>query len=201
MKLIFTTVFLIYSFLLLAQTDSTKKAWQFHSIIQVNNNGIAPVPAFSLGKPALMTSLFVSKGGFTYSPELNYGLDGKPWAINHWLRYQWTQGKLTYRTGASLSLFFLRETIIKDSKELEITKINQYAALEGGVNYKFSDKNSLGLTYWKSYGFDYGSIKSGDFLMLSAAFTQIPLSKSLFLNLNPNLFYLKNTLRNCEYFA
>jgi hypothetical protein len=193
MKLFFTSVFFIYSFLSSAQTDSTKKVWQFHGTIQVNNNGIAPVPAFSLGKPALMTTLFVSKGQFTYSPELNYGLDGNPWGINHWLRYQLTRGKVTYRTGVSLSLFFQKDTIQKDNHELEITKTSQYTAFEGGLSYKFSDKNSLNLTYWKSFGLDYGTIKSGHFVMLSATFTQIPLTKSLFLNVNPNLFYLNNT--------
>jgi hypothetical protein len=192
MKFLSTLLFLHATFFLLAQADSTKKAWQFHGNIQVNNNGISPVPAFSLGKPALMTSLFLSKGRFTYSPELNYGSDGKPWVANQWFRYQWTQGKLTYRTGINMSLFFLREKIVKDNKPIEIAKLNQYTALEGGLSYKLSDKNSLSMTYWNSYGLDYGSVKSGHFVMLSAAFTQIPMSKSLFLHLRPNLFYLNN---------
>ena len=195
MKHFFTVLFMQISFLLLSQTvDSTKKVWQFHGNIQVNNNGISPVPAFSLGKPALMTSLFLTKGRFTYSPEFNYGSDGKPWVVNQWFRYQWTQGKWAYRTGLNFSLFFLREKVIKDNKEIEIAKLNQYTALEGGLTYKLSDKNSLGLTYWNSYGLDYGSVKSGHFVMLSAVFTQIPLSKSLFLHLRPNLFYINNTV-------
>ena len=108
MKHFFTVLFMQISFLLLSQTvDSTKKVWQFHGNIQVNNNGISPVPAFSLGKPALMTSLFLTKGRFTYSPEFNYGSDGKPWVVNQWFRYQWTQGKWAYRTGLNFSLFFL----------------------------------------------------------------------------------------------
>lgn len=201
MKHFLTLLLVQTSFLLVAQTDSTKEAWQFHGNIQVNNNGISPVPAFSLGKPALMTSLFLSKGGFTYSPEFNYGSDGKPWVANQWFRYQWTRGNLTYRTGLNFSLFFLREKVVKDNKEVEIAKLNQYTALEGGLTYKVSDKNSLSLTYWNSYGLDYGSVKSGHFLMLSAAFTQIPMSKSLFLHLRPNLFYINNTVPFEGFFA
>jgi hypothetical protein len=194
MKVFFTTALLVSSFLVSAQTDSTKKVWQFHGNIQVNNNGISPVPAFSLGKPALMATLFVKKGGFTYSPEFNYGADGKPWVMNQWFRYQWTRGNWAYRAGLNFSLFFGREKVLRDNKTAIIAKLNQYTALEGGLSYKLSDKNSLGLTYWNSYGLDYGSVKSGHFVMLSAAFTQIPLSKSLFLHLRPNLFYLNNKI-------
>lgn len=200
MKIISILTFLHLSFHLLAQTDSTKmvqpeavgKVWQFNGNIQLNNNGISPVPAFSLGKPSLMSSLFVKKGGFTYSPEFNYGADGKPWVVNQWFRYQWTRGNFTYRTGLNFSLFFGREKVLKDNKIIEVVKLNQYTALEGGLVYKLSDKNSLSLTYWNSYGLDYGSVKSGHFLILSANFSHIPLSKSLFLQLRPNVFYLSN---------
>ena len=75
MKFFHTLIFLHVTFYLSAQTDSTAQAWQFHGNIQLNNNGISPVPAFSLGKPSLMSSLFIKKGGFTYSPEFNYGAD------------------------------------------------------------------------------------------------------------------------------
>ena len=141
MKVFITALFLISSFLLSAQTDSTKKVWQFHGNIQVNNNGISPVPAFSLGKPALMATLFIKKGGFTYSPEFNYGADGKPWVVNNWFRYEWRQGNLTYRTGLNFALFFGRETVLRDNKSVVIARLNQYTALEGGLTYKFSDKN------------------------------------------------------------
>ena len=89
-------------------------------------------------------------------------------------------------------MFFGRATVLKDNQQIVTAPLNQYTALEGGLNYKLSEKNSLGLTYWNSYGLDYGSVKSGNFIILSAAFTKIPLSKSLFLHLRPNLFYINN---------
>jgi hypothetical protein len=42
-----------------------------------------------------MNTLFIRKGGFTFSPEFNYGSDGKPWTVNQWFRYQWHKGKFT----------------------------------------------------------------------------------------------------------
>lgn len=176
-------VFLLYSYFI---ADSTKKTWQFHGLIQVNNNGISPVPAFSLGKPALMTSFFVQKGGFTFSPEFNYGLDGKPWVVNQWLRFQKQHGRFLLRTGANMSLFFGRV----DSE----IKLNQYLALEGFVSYRMSDRSSLNLLYWNSHGLDPMAVKSGHFLSLSANISKIPVTKTLLLELRPNLFYLQNTI-------
>jgi hypothetical protein len=192
MKSLFTVLFLNVSFLLFSQTDSTKQAWHVNGFIMVTNNGISPVPAFSLGKPALMTTLYVKKGGFTFSPEFNYGSDGKPWTVNQWFRYQWTKGKIIYRTGINHSLFFGRETLLKGNTNVLFAKLNQYIAIESGLTYKLSDKNSISLTYWRSYGLDYGSVKTGNFVSLSSTFSKIPFSKSLFLQLRPNLFYIYN---------
>jgi hypothetical protein len=139
-----------------------------------------------------MNTLFIRKGGFTFSPEFNYGSDGKPWTVNQWFRYQWHKGKFTYRTGANLALFFGREKVIRENKTIEIAKLNEYLALEAGIGYNLSDKSSINLTYWNSYGLDYGSVKTGHFVSLSASFSKIPLSKSLFLQLRPNLFYINN---------
>ncbi len=194
MKSLFTVLFLNVSFLLFGQTDSTKRSWEVHGFIMVTNNGISPVPAFSLGKPALMSALNVKKGGFTFSPEFNFGSDGKPWVLNQWFRYQFDKGKMTYRMGINHSLFFGREKLLRGTTLVEVAKLNQYTALEAGLTYKLSAKNSLGLTYWRSYGLDFGSVKTGNFLSLSGNFSQIPLSKSLFLHLRPNVFYLYNAI-------
>jgi hypothetical protein len=210
MKCIFTLILLNVSLLLSAQSDSTKfvlsdsiktvqpvpiaHTWHFNGAIQLNNNGISPVPAFSLGKPALMSALFVRKGGFTYSPEFNYGSDGKPWVINNWLRYQWQKGRMAYRAGVNLSMFFGRETIQQNNKSVINAKLNQYGVLEGGIGYQVSEKTSINLMYWNSYGLDEGSVKTGHFISLSATITKIALSKTLQLQLRPNVFYINNSV-------
>lgn len=188
MKITLTILLLHFSVLIFANeaSDSTKKVWHFNGIIQVNNNGISPVPAFSLGRPALMSTFFIQKGGFTFSPEFNYALDGKPWVVNQWLRYQKQHERFTFRTGINMSLFF--------SRNEPNMKLNQYLALEGVVSYKLSAKNSLNLLYWNSHGLDATAVKTGHFISLSASLSKIPVSKSLLLDLKPNLFYLKNTI-------
>lgn len=201
MKLIPFTIFILFPTLVFAQTiyDSTqhevlKKDWQFHGNIQLNNNGISPVPAFSLGKPSIMNTLFLSKGNFTYSPELNYGSDGLPWTVNNWIRYRKSLSKFKIGLGGALSMFFGRKEVIENGQTRITAPMNQYAPLEFFLGYNFSEKNSLSLTYWKAHGLDFGSVRRGHFFMLSGGFTKIKLSNDLNFDFRPNLFYLNNSI-------
>ncbi len=201
MKLILTLLILFISkeFFAKIVTDSTttittNKTWQFHGNIQLNNNGISPVPAFSLGKPALMSMLFITKGNLIYSPEFNYGADGLPWVVNNWLRYKWTKGKMKFGFGGALSLFFGRVKTTTNGKERITAPINQYIPLESSIGYNFSEKTNFGITYWRTRGLDYGSVSSGNFVMLSGNISKLNISKSMAFDIHPNLFYLKNTI-------
>lgn len=171
-----------------------KKTWQFHGNIQLNNNGISPVPAFSLGKPSIMNTFFISKGNFSYSPELNYGSDGLPWTVNNWIRYRKDISKFRIGMGGALSMFFGREKRKVGLGEKTFAVMNQYAPIEIFTGYKFSPKSSLSLTYWKAHGLDYGSVKNGHFVMLSGGFTNINLSKYINFDFRPNLFYINNSI-------
>lgn len=202
MRFITITFFLLFPILFFANSiivDSTlnvplPKTWQFHGNIQLNNNGISPVPAFSLGKPSIMNTFFISKGNFNYSPELNYGSDGLPWTVNNWIRYRKNFSKFNIGLGTAFSMFFSRKEVGTNSNTRTIAELNQYAPVEAFIGYKFSEKNSLSFTYWKAHGLDYGSVRNGHFLMLSGGFTKINLSKSINFDLRPNLFYLNNSI-------
>jgi hypothetical protein len=66
--------------------------------IQLTNNGVAPVPIFALGKPAVLTSATIRKGNFYFNPEFNLGIDAKPWTMFYRVGYylvdnkKWTIG-------------------------------------------------------------------------------------------------------------
>ncbi|MES2796002.1 MAG: hypothetical protein V4683_08555 [Bacteroidota bacterium] len=173
------------------KVDSTQNIWQVHGFIQLNNNGISPVPAFSLGKPSLMTTLAITKNRFIYGPEVNYGFDGLPWTVNSWFRYRSKEkNNNTYGAGTGLSFFFTRDEKMANSKG----SYNQYLPFELFFSHNFSDKNSLSLTYWHSNGLDSGSVKSGHFVILSAGFSKIKVSRSIKMDLRPNLFYIANEI-------
>ena len=50
------------------------------------NNGIAAVPALSLGEPAAILGLSAGNR-FRFEPEFKFSLKGIPWAFNFWWRY------------------------------------------------------------------------------------------------------------------
>src|SRR5664279_505761 len=65
-----------------AKKDSLKNKLEPYLSFSLNSNGIAPIPAFSLDKPAIIASVGLTKGRFSYDPGLAYGLDGKVWYID-----------------------------------------------------------------------------------------------------------------------
>jgi hypothetical protein len=77
---------LVISFLSWAQisfsqkVDSTKKINHFGASVSVTNNGIAFVPAFSLGRPAVVFDLSAGRK-LSFDPQFRFALDGKPWAF------------------------------------------------------------------------------------------------------------------------
>ncbi len=201
MKLILITAVILYPAVFFANSieDSTKieppkKVWAFHGNIQLNNNGISPVPAFSLGKPSIMNTFFISKGNFSYSPELNYGSDGLPWTVNNWVRYRKSFSKFKVGMGTAISLFFNRKKVEINGVPNTIAEVHQYAPVETYIGFNFSEKNSISLTYWKAHGLDIGSVRRGHFVMLSGGFTKIKLSESLNFDFRPNLFYINNVI-------
>lgn len=54
----------------------------------LTNNGISLIPNFSLGDPAAIFNLSVSKGRLSFETDFNFSLEGKPWFILYWLRYK-----------------------------------------------------------------------------------------------------------------
>jgi hypothetical protein len=201
MKFIQLSILLLFPSIFFANIidDSTRHEvpkidWAFHGNIQVNNNGISPVPAFSLGKPSVMITFFLSKGNFTYSPELNYGADGLPWTVNNWLRYRKDFSKFKIGLGTALSMFFGRKEVGTNGSTRTIAELHQYAPVEVFTGYNISEKSSISLTYWKAHGLDFGSVRNGHFVMLSGGFTKIKLSEGLNFDFRPNLFYLNNSI-------
>ena len=171
-------------------SERTKLKAEFN--VSLNSNGIASIPAFSLGAPAVIATAGLAKGRFSYDPVLAYGVDMKPWYIDSWLHYKIidrTSFKL--RTGFNFSNFFTEVTI----PEEVIMKSERYWALELAGMYYFDEKTSLTLMYWSDNGMDPGTI-SGHFLTLIGDKSGMPLGKSLVWAANIQLFYINYTGNN-----
>lgn len=174
------------------QPDSLKPKLNAGVTFSLNSNGIASIPAFSLGKPAMMASVYIAKGRFSYEPLLAYGLDGKPWFIDNWLHYKLlVKPKYDLRVGFNLSTFCSEY----DLPEGTLIKAERYFAFELTQTYKFSSRSFLSMAYWNDRGQEPGSIK-GHFLSLTGERSDIRIGKNVFLAANVMLFYINYTGKN-----
>lgn len=131
--------------------------------ISINSNGIAAIPAFSLGEPAIIASVSLRKKRFSYDPALAYDLDFRPWFIDNWFHYRiMNRQEFELRTGINFSSFFSGIKL----PEKEVHQSERYLAFELASFYKPYTDNVFSLVYWRDMGMDEGTIK-GHFLSFS----------------------------------
>ncbi len=185
----------ILFFSLLFKCYSQKDSLKITGSIILTNNGIDPVPAFALGKPALMSTISISKGKFVYINMFNYSVtDLKPWSQTNWFLWKIpTSNKAFFRFGPALSFFDKREKLdFNGKKNVEAQILNQYLGFETSYTHRFSPNFSINFTNWYERGVEWDAVSWGDFAVFSTNFSNIALGKKLKLNFSPNVFYLKN---------
>lgn len=191
-KIFLISVFLVgteYSFAQLA--DSTKWPLNFSGSAGVTSNGISIIPTFSLNKPALLVNPVLAKGRLSFEPALSFSLEGQPWQFLFWFRYKLLDHKkFKMRVGAHPSLNWVNETVPFDSVNHTHQVIQHYAALEIVPNYFFTKYISMGIYYLFGKGLQPDAIKTAHFLLLNANFSNVRVSKQVYLDISPQIFYL-----------
>jgi len=147
---------------------------------------MAPVPAFSLGKPAIMASLVLTKNRFSYEPTLAYGLDSRPWFIDNWMHY-----KLIVKPVFELRAGFNPSAYLEQYKPSEefIWHSQRYFTFEIAGLYKFSSVSSISMLYWNDRGQEKESIK-GHYLSLFWDRSELPIGKKGLMNLSFQFYYI-----------
>ena len=194
MRALLFFIFFLYTIIAISKekSDSTLNPVKFSGTISLNSNGIAPIPSFALGKPAISANLSIKKGRFSYDPQLSYGLDLKPWIIDNWFHYLLVvKPKFELRTGVNVSMFFSE---YQTPNEV-IWQGQRYFAFELAGFYKLTSTSSIGLMAWYDKGIDEGTI-SGYFINLVADKSDIPIGQRVFLAINLQLFYINYTDNN-----
>ena len=174
------------------KTDTTKIPVNISGTLSLNLNGIAPIPAFALGKPAIIANASVQKGRFSYDPQIAYGLNFKPWIFDNWFHFNLLKtSRFEIRSGIDISMFF------SDFESPEGIKLQgqRYIALELSGKYKFSGKSSFELMFWWDNGIEEGTI-SGYFLNLVYNISDIRLGKSLLMAIDVQTFGIDYTDNN-----
>ncbi|NMC37830.1 MAG: hypothetical protein GYA41_05860 [Bacteroidales bacterium] len=170
----------------LENPDSLKAKLIATATFSLNSNGISSIPAFSLGKPAIIADVKLSKRHFIYEPVLAYGLNMRGWFIDNWLRYKLVdKPSFELRTGVNFSTFF-SEYKLQDN---EIWRTERYFAFEFTGIRKISPTSSLLFSYWNDRGQEKGSL-TGHFINFIAEKNDMRLGILFLLSGYFQLFYV-----------
>ena len=191
-------ILLISIFLCLAhcsfsqKTDSTKSPSHFSGAVGITQNGIALVPTFSLGQPAGIVILSIGKKRFSIDPEFRFSLQGKPWSILFWFRYQAiTTGKFSLRIGAHPALNFRTQPVTINGLLQDAIVTRRFFATELSPNYFIKKNISIGTYYLYARGIDKGTPVNNHFITLNANFSYLKLTQNYFMKFSPQVFLLK----------
>ena len=186
-----TTVCLVFLFISAISysaepADSSKKKLKASATFSLNSDGISSIPAFSLGKPAVMASVSLAKNRFSYDPTLAYGLDFKGWFIDSWLHYRLIdKPHFEFRPGFNFSTFFSDYKL----QDITIREAQRYFTFEFTGIYKFSPNTSLTIGYWNDRGQEKGTL-IGHFFNLVGQRSDIKLGKNVMLTVDFQIFYI-----------
>jgi len=184
--------FLIAIYILLVGTaafsqekvDSILIKWTVSGNLSINSNGISSIPAFSLGDPALIGALSVTRGKFSYDPVLAYDLNVRPWFIDNWFHYLIVKReRFRLRAGINFSMYFSDLAL----PEEKVLKGERYWAFELAGIYSLDPKTTVSLLCWNDRGQDPGTI-TGLYTSLSVERNDMAVGKSILFAAGIQLF-------------
>ncbi|WP_343487494.1 hypothetical protein [Allomuricauda sp. d1] len=171
--------------------ETSNRGIEFSGSINLNTNGISPVPAFSLDKPSVIGIFSLKRKRFGFTPEMAFSTKAKPWFINPRITYEMIDGE---KFGFSLSAlysfnFTYPEELIGNTLQ-STTVVEHYALLQSNSIYSISAKLSIGLTTFHGLGLQNASIQRGNFFILAANITKLKITENLYHSLFPQLVYV-----------
>jgi hypothetical protein len=173
------------------KTDTTRAEFHFSGTLSLTTNGISPIPAFSLEKPAITGFLSLRKKRFSYDPEMAFSIKGIPWFFNNCFRYRLIEKpRFQFRTALIWGIGNSYPQIVENGRTNSITKAERFFWLELMPRYKISEKIALSSITYSGYNFEPGSVKRINYISLIGNFTKIRLKQNLYYSFFPQLFYL-----------
>ncbi len=144
----------------------------------------------------------MGKSRLSFEPDFRFSLSGKPWGFLFWGRYKLvTTKKFRMNTGVHLGLNFRTSFLPLNGDSVEATVERRYLAGELSPNYFLSKNISVGMYYLYSHGLDAGTIGNTHFITLNTNFSNIKIINQFFININPQLYYLKLDAQDGIYFS
>ncbi len=195
---------LLVSFFVFAQDveDTVAVGLQFSGTFQVNTNGIATVPAFSLGKPAVMGTLSLTKKRFGVDQYIAFSAEGEPWFLESYFNFKLVDGpKLDFSASAMWGIGYSHPEVTLDGTLQTIAKAERYVFLVFSSTYALSEKVSISGATYHGYGFPELSIRWANFFSLVGNITRLKIGKSMYVSLFPQLLYINLDYQNDGFFV
>jgi len=165
--------------------------FKFSGTVTIGTNGIAIIPAFALRRPGIAAFLTLQKGRFIYRPQFGFGIEGFPWFSNHGLIYESVKTeKFTLGTGVLWGIGFKHPEIVHNGVFQQAAVGERFLWLELTPAYRFKKNLSLSSRVWYGYNFEEGSADQVLFTSVKLNIDKIRLIKKLYVNLQPQFFYI-----------
>ncbi len=195
---------LLVPFLVFAQDagDTLPIGLQFSGTIKVNTNGIATVPAFSLGKPAVIGILSFNKKRFGFDQYIAFSAEGEPWFLESYFNFKLVDSpKFDFNTSAMWGIGYSHPEVMLDGTLQTIMKAERYVFLIFSSTYKLSEKVSVSGATYHGYGFPELSIRWANFISLVGNIARLKMGKSMYASLFPQLLYINLDYQNDGFFV
>jgi hypothetical protein len=175
---------------------------RFSGVLKINTNGIATVPAFSLGEPAIIGVISANKKQFGMDQYIAFSAQGKPWFLESYFNYKLVDlTRFYFSASAMWGIGYSHPEVILDGAPQTIDKAERYAFLIFSSTYTLTDKISVSGSTYHGYGFPELSIRWAHFVSVSGNIGKLNLSKSLYGNLSPQLLYINLDYQTDGFFA
>ena len=204
-KTIILSIFLLLTVLAFSQqSDTAKGILHFNGAISITNNGFSLIPAFSLGKPAVIATIYAGGQRLSFEPEFRYSLEGKPWSFIFIWRYKLIKkDKFQFSLGTHFpALNFISDSVTRNGVEQEAIRARRFfPVIELIPTWIVGKGFNIGMLYQYGRALEKELAKNTHFALLRTNFTNISLSKNIFVRFTPQLYYLKMDVNDGFYFA
>jgi len=166
---------------------------RFSGSVSLTNNGISPVPSFTLNDPALITEMSIAKGRFSFDPVFRFNVtNGQAWSFDFPIVWKAVEeDSFRFTLGLEHSMNFVNRVVESDSGDsIEIIENWRFLGLEVGPTVILTEQWEVGFFYFGVVGFDTGP-DSLHFLSMSTRVSDIRITRNLYLALQPQIFHLR----------
>ena len=174
------------------KNDSTLvKINSFGGAVTIQSKGISTIPNLTLGKPAMVFDMSVGRK-LTFEPQFRFSLEGKPWAMVFWWRYNvLTRKKFSLNIRANHSLSFKTISDTSSGTSQEIIRTTSYLAGAISPNFQANKYIGIGMYFFYTRGIEKYITRNTYMLSFRPSISNIPITKNIAARFGPEIYYLK----------